>query len=228
MDIGFLHLHVTVVTVFLIFLIFKTILLTINKKELLAKVRNKTKVVESVLGALILITGIFILVKYADIRSYHLGKIILMMLAIPLGIIGLKKEKKLFAWASVLVFVYIYGVAETKSLTFKPKYDFEVATVNVKIDEALADDDTVKEVLENRNEQLAQNGKIIYLQLCVQCHGDDGDKGLFKAPELSASRLAPEDRRAVIKNGKGNMPHFRYLKTEELEAVALYLEKLRK
>ena len=61
MDIGMHHLHTTVVIVFLVFLLFKTVLLLANKLELLDRVRAKTKIIEMILGITILATGGYLL-----------------------------------------------------------------------------------------------------------------------------------------------------------------------
>lgn len=230
MDIGFLHLHSSVVTVFLLLLVFKTVLLTLGKKILLAKIRSKTKIADMILGTLIIVSGAYILFLYGTISSFYVVKFLLMLVAIPLGIIGLKREKVPFAWASVLIFVYIYGVSETKSLTFKPSHKFELSHIEVEVaneEDDSVQSDAVAAIMETQQATLVHNGKVIYQALCVQCHGDDGGKGLFKAPKLSESRLAMDARMDIIKNGKGNMPHNKGLNEKELAAVATYIETFR-
>jgi uncharacterized membrane protein SirB2 len=115
---GFLHLHTTAVILFLILLIVKTILLMTNKPAL-AKLRSKTKVLDMVLGTLILVTGGYLLSIYGFL-TYLIVKIIVTLIAIPLGIIAFKKESKAMALISILLFVYVYGVAETDSWKMKP------------------------------------------------------------------------------------------------------------
>lgn len=201
MDIGMRHLHITVVLIFLVFLTFKTILLLTNKLELLDKIRAKTKVVEMVLGTLILVTGGYLMSLATNIPSYLWIKIIAVLLAIPLGIIGLKRHKKLLAALSVLLMVYAYGMAETKSYKFKP--------------------DPV--IVSNE----AEMGKEIYTQLCVNCHGEDGKRGLYKAPDLTTSALSSTEKQARILQGKGLMSGYEgQLNEEQVQALLEYINAL--
>lgn len=121
MYIGFLHTHVTVVLLFLLFFIFKAVLLFLGKREQLARLRAKTKIVDIILGTLILITGGYLTSVYgSNLPSWLLVKIILVFIAIPLAIVGIAKSNKLLAALSLIIFIYVYGVAETKSVNMKP------------------------------------------------------------------------------------------------------------
>lgn len=116
---GILHLHITIVTIFLLSLVIKTVLLFVNP-TLFDTVRNKTKVVEMILGPLVLLTGGYLFMTRGIYDEAWLnGKMILVLIGIPLSIIGLKKGNKVLALIGCLIFIYIYGVAETKSLKFK-------------------------------------------------------------------------------------------------------------
>src|SRR4051812_43149430 len=110
---GILHLHVTVVTLFLLLLLVKTVLLLINSPAL-DKVREKTKVLDMVFGTFILLTGGY-LIYATSFETYILVKVVVTLVGIPLGIIGFKRKIKALAVLSLLLFVYVYGVAETKS-----------------------------------------------------------------------------------------------------------------
>lgn len=121
MYIGFFHTHVTVVLVFLFFFLIKAILLFLGKREQLARLRARTKILDIILGILILITGGYLASVYgANMPSWLMVKIVLVLLAIPLGIVGIAKSNKLLAALSLLIFIYVYGVAETKSVNMKP------------------------------------------------------------------------------------------------------------
>ena len=119
MDIGMRHLHVTVVVMLLLFILFKTILLVANRIELLDKIRAKTKVVDIILGILVLSTGIFLTTLKQSVEPYLWTKIILVLVSIPIGIIGLKSRNKLLAILSVILIIYVYGIGETHSYKFK-------------------------------------------------------------------------------------------------------------
>jgi mono/diheme cytochrome c family protein len=102
----------------------------------------------------------------------------------------------------------LYGIAETRSLSFKPpKFTISV---------------------EMENEPPLSQGEVIYKSLCVDCHGMDGKKGLFKAPDLSTSKLTLQQRLEVIKDGKGIMQSYsRQLDEEEIESVLEFVNNLK-
>ena len=203
MDIGLLHLHVTAALLLLISLLFKTGLLLLNRKEMLDKFRGKTKVVEMIVGALILVTGGYLAFKLGFGQPYLLIKTILIFIAIPLSIVGLKKGKKGMAIIGVLLFVYIYGIGETKSATFKKK-KLEIAS------------------------EIRNPGRVIYQQLCISCHGENGNKGVYKAPDLTKSNMEKDKVVELIKNGKNLMPGVEdQIDEQQLELLADYLYTIR-
>ncbi len=208
MSIGILHMHTTVVVLFMVLLLFKSILLFLNKETLLDKVRAKTKIADIVLGVLILVTGGALVAFKGALPAYLLVKIVLVFAGIPLGIIGMKRKKKPLVMISLLCFFYSYGVAESKSYTLKPA-QFEVATDQVG--------------------DITDRGKIIYDKLCVECHGGAGDKGLYKAADLSISTLTPLQAKDILKHGKGAMMAYdKVLSEEDQDAVIAYIQTLKK
>jgi mono/diheme cytochrome c family protein len=67
------------------------------------------------------------------------------------------------------------------------------------------------------------DGKKIYKQNCVTCHGLYGDMGASGAFNLTTSELGMEERKLVIAKGRGAMTPFEnLLDAEEIEAVAKY------
>lgn len=223
MEIGIFHLHVTVVMLFLILLLFKTVVLLFNRNNFLNKFRAKTKVLDIILGVLILITGIYLLVITGETEFYLIVKIAVVLAAIPLGIIGIKRGNKALAVLSLILFFYIYGVAETKSYKFKrDKFELE-AHKNVLTNEAEPGN-----ILNHNMEASLRNGKVIYKVLCIECHGEDGKKGLFKSADLSESQLSKDQKIQIIKEGKGIMRGYeKELSEDEIETVAAYLETLK-
>ena len=221
MEKGILHLHITVVLIFLILFTFKTILLLLNKDELLDKVRAKTKVIEMIIGTFILLTGGFLLFKLHDnVPSYLIGKIIVVLLGIPMGIIALKRKSKILAVVTLLAFIYAYGVAETKSLKFK-KEKFVLPDTT-----AAPQGNSI--ISENENNSLS-NAKAIYTHLCANCHGEDGKLGKGGAKDLTISNLSTLQKEEIITNGKGLMPSFKgQLSEEEIKAMAAYTDTFKK
>lgn len=216
MEIGLLHTHVAVVTLFLVLLLFKTILLLAGKKELLAKVRS-FKMIDPILGVLMLITGGYLLSLYGmNAPTYLWVKLIIVLLVIPIGIVAFKKENKGLAILALLLTVYVYGVSETGGLNFQ-----QGEGTSSEIEE-------VVDVEINDSEINIVKGEELYLAECKKCHGVDGKKMLFKSPDLSKTQLTLAERVAWIKAGKNVMPAYAgKLSEEEIQSVAAYLDELK-
>ncbi|MFN6943718.1 MAG: c-type cytochrome [Cytophagaceae bacterium] len=208
---GILHLHITVAIIFLVFMVFKTILLLIDKTDLLANVREKTKIFDIVIGILILGSGGYLMFALGNFQGYIIGKVIVVLIAIPLGIIGLKRKVKSLAVISVLLFVYVYGVAATESLKFK-KDRFELPEGELATDI-------------NRGEsQDRVRAKHLYVNLCKDCHGAAGSAGVAGAYDLASSEKSIEENVEIIKKGPGTMPSFRgTLSDEDIRLLAEYI-----
>jgi cytochrome c553 len=205
--------HIIIVTAFLLFMLVKVILLFAAKAETVANFRSKTKVVDMVLGSLILVTGFYLMFSAGGHPpTYLMVKIVLVFLAIPLGIIGFKRSNKVLATLSLLLILYTYGIAETKSLTFQKAKVVEVVQT-----EGMTE-----------MEVILANGKNIYAVHCVQCHGEDGKLGLFNSGDLTESVLPQEEAINQITNGKGAMRAFNNeLTAEQIEQVAVYIQTLK-
>ena len=75
----------------------------------------------------------------------------------------------------------------------------------------------------------APDGKKIYKQYCVTCHGLYGDMGASGAFNLTTSELSVEERVNVITNGRNTMTPFKaLLSPEKIQAVAEYTLELKK
>lgn len=235
---AFLHTHVLVVVLFLLLFTYKVILLLLNKRDTLTKVRNKTKVLEMIFGTLILVTGGWMLFNYSGIPAWLITKVVLVLIAIPLGIVGLKRENKVLAVLALLIFVYVYGVAETDSLTMKK--GTVATTTGVKdtpeTDAAETGDSTLstsetaqEEIIASMNETALANAQTIFVQQCATCHGEDGAKGVSGAANLTQSQLNLKDRKQVIANGRGLMPAFKEtLSEQQLDELAAYTMTFKK
>lgn len=205
--------HILIVTAFLLFMLIKVIMLFTAKKETLDSFRAKTKVLDMILGTLILVTGFYLMFSAGGHPpTYLMVKVVLVLVAIPLGIIGFKRSNKVLASLSLLLILYVYGVAETQSLKFqKVKLEVVEATEGMSAEEvAIA------------------NGKNIYTVYCAQCHGEDGKLGLYNSGDLTVSQLPMSDAIDQITNGKGAMRAFKSdLNEEQIRQVALYIQTLK-
>ncbi len=223
---GFKHLHVTVVLLFLLLYIIKTYLLVSNKNEQLDRLRAKTKIADMVLGSLMLITGFYLLATGPGVQVYHYVKIIVALSSIPIGIVAFKKRNKPMAIILLLLFIYVYGVAETKSLKFK-KDKIEISPITPSSE--ISGNSTATDIMAQNNEAVLANGKQIYNAACVSCHGEDGKLGAAGAKDLTTSTLSHVEKVDRIANGKGSMTPFQgQLSAQEIEAVAVYVDSMKK
>ena len=85
----------------------------------------------------------------------------------------------------------------------------------------------------NNNDQSStanvEDGKKIFKQYCIACHGADGQLSLNGAKKFKESTLSLEERITVISEGRKLMTPFKGLLNEaEIKAVAAYTIKLTK
>jgi len=72
------------------------------------------------------------------------------------------------------------------------------------------------------------DGRKVYKSNCVICHGIDGKLGVNDSKDLTLSKMSLDERKAIIKNGKGKMIGLgAVLKPEEIQAVAEYTLKFK-
>jgi len=221
---GFKHLHVTVVILFLLLFIYKTILLLTNKNEQLDRFRAKSKIADMLLGSLMILTGGYLLYAGPGAQPYHYVKIVAAIASIPLGIISFKKRIKPLAIFTVVLFIYLYGVAETKSLTFKK----EKITIEAVVDSTTVPS-TKTDILNQNADAVLANGKLLYNAACATCHGTDGKLGLTGASDLTTTTFSHSEKISIITNGKGNMTPFQgQLSEQDIEEVATYVDSMKK
>ena len=91
---GLLHSHKLFVLLFLVHYVVKLLLLQLGKSEQLAKYNKATKVPEMVISFGFLATGIGMLVLHAQLTTLMIVKILCVLAAIPLAVIGFKKGNK--------------------------------------------------------------------------------------------------------------------------------------
>lgn len=211
MEKGFLHLHVTVISIFVLLYAAKVYLLLANKSAALDKLRSKTKIADMILGSLILVTGGYLTFKMPSIETFLIVKIILVLASIPVGIVAMKKANKPMAIIALLIYVYVFALAKTDSLTLK-KEPYLTPLPAASSDSAAVQGE----------------GEIVYTAKCALCHGADGKLMLNGAKDLSVSKLTKTETIEMIKSGKGLMPSFNELNEQQLNALADYVEGLRK
>src|SRR3954468_1583482 len=109
---AFLHTHWLVVTIFFLIYVVKTVLLLSNRKDLLEKFTKSTKVLEMIVSATFLITGIYLMTQLSEIKTQMWVKLVLVLASIPIAIVGFKKGNKVLAALALLLITASYGLAE--------------------------------------------------------------------------------------------------------------------
>lgn len=198
---GILHLHKTVVILFLLIYLVKTVLLLMNNNNLLQKLTKTFKVPEMIISTLFLLSGIYLSFNIPFPGTMFWVKLVCVFVSIPLAVIGFKKSNKALAVLSLLLIISAYGLAEMSKRVAK------------------------KEIVVKANEDL---GKAVYNAQCSNCHGTDGKLGLAGAKNLGVSNLSKEEIVSLINNGKNAMPKFNDVLTEEQKiSVAQYVINFR-
>lgn len=201
------RIHIISVMLFLLTYVVKTILL-FTSKSMLTKYSRITKIPEMIISVTFLLTGIWLFVILDGIKTFHIIKLIFVIVSIPLAIIGFKKNKYGLALISLVLIIGAYGLAEmSKNKPFIAK--------------------TVK--LETATNSIIAKGGIVYYQNCVFCHGTDGKKMYRNAPDLTKS-LMNEDAmiQSVREGSKGKMPAYLLtISDQNIAAVVKYVNSLR-
>lgn len=196
---GLLHTHYLVVTLFLLLYVVKTILLLSDKKDVLDKFSKKLKVPEMIISALFLLTGIYLTTQlpFGGKFDYLFWiKIVMVLIAIPLAIIGFRKYNKILASLSLLLITGVYGVAEVYHKR--------------------------KAVPLMSNEMISNAGEL-YQNNCSSCHGSDGKAGKFGSKDLSLTQLDVAGINQIILQGKGMMPPASGLSPEQAQMLSEYV-----
>lgn len=215
MHTGMLHTHRLVVILFLLIYLIKAILMILDKKDAFAKFTKVTKIPERVISVLFLATGIYLATKLESFEPWFIAKLVAVFMAIPLAVIGVKKENKALLALSVVLLVYVYGVSETRSPTFIKTADETVIT-----DPNAEGYDIMK------HGEAVYSGALGNYKACVVCHGKSGDLENEGATNLKLSELEVEQRMMIIRQGGNLMPAYgMQLQEQDMKAVATYLDK---
>ncbi len=107
-----LHLHLGFAVLFLLSYSIKSILFLSGNKEAFLSFKKKTLVIETIFSVGFLVCGfilIYMLIGFdsytPEVHKWLDAKIGLALIAIPLGIVGFKKENKVLVGLSLLFFI---------------------------------------------------------------------------------------------------------------------------
>lgn len=209
---GLLHTHKAVVILFLALYLVKLVLLLMNRRETLERLTKAFRIPEMIISTLFLVTGIILMIQLPAERIDMLLiiKIVMVLAAIPLAVVGFRKSNKILALLSVFLIVMTYGLAEMHS-----------AGVGAKPVEVPA------ELASNSVEQ----GKHLYYNAspaaCVACHGENGKGGIAGAKDMTVSKLTDAEMASLIKNGKNSMPKYKNLTEDQINSLVAYIRTLK-
>lgn len=216
---GMLHTHTTVVLLFVVLYLIKTVLLFVNTAKLEAFTK-KTKVPEMIISTLFLLSGLYLALNTPSVSagSWFWVKLAAVFAAIPLAVIGFKRKRKPLALLSLALLFYAYGISETKSPRMqKADYFAALAGENQQSTEGF-------DPMSDGYDILA-HGAALYANNCVVCHGADGALGQAGAKNLQGSMLDKNEMAALVLKGKNGMPGFKSaLNDEEVFAVVAYVK----
>ena len=202
-----LNIHKITVTLFLLLLTIKGAILFIAKKDAFENFRQKTKVLEIIIDTVFLLSGIYLIIL-GSARITHplfIVKLILVIIGLPVAIIAFKKANKLLVAVAIVIFVAAYGLSEMAGKAKPAAAEIPPAELS----------------------EVEDEGKKLYLQYCVSCHGIDGKLGLSGATDLTQSELDLEQIQAIIRDGRKNMPPYKDVLTdEEIKKVGEYVMSL--
>jgi mono/diheme cytochrome c family protein len=217
MDTGFLHLHHTVIGLFFVFLLLKVGLLVAGKHDLLGRIRDKTKWVDAVLGVLILVTGGYLaFASPAGFKLWAIVKYVVVLAAIPLGIVGLRKLKYVPSILAVVLLLYAYMASTRRDVILRGE--------EARIENRL-------QALETSaaQETDVERGQVIYEEACQRCHGADGKAGYRKSKNLQTTGYTKQGIMQIVQNGVDGaaMPAYPYMSKQQRSDVAAYVVSLK-
>lgn len=215
---AYLHTHVFLVVSYAVLFLVKLAFLLYNAQGRLDNFRRRTRILEMILPALFLFTGIMLALKSnAWTDPWFLAKMIALLMVIVLGIQTFKRNSRALGVLTLILFIYIFAVSYQKT----PRLVNREARLKREMEKTRPDLSGVN---------LQEKGHYLFTSMgCDKCHGEAGDKGYAGAADLRSSTLGNEQVKDVIANGRKNMPAYgEYFDEEDMSALVVYLNSLRK
>lgn len=227
MDTGILHSHSTITSLLLLAML-ASVIFSFNKEKDAPK---WLRISHMVLGPLMLITGIYLMVKTsaAGIQPYTWTKLALILIATPLAIVGSRKKSPAMTVPAFLLTALVMAIAFTRPAFLTNKPD-DVGDTAAMIAEQEQREESGEELdaAAKAKEDLAIGKSTYYKYTCNTCHGDDGTMGFQGAKNLQVSQIADDEIKNIVKNGKGMMKPAEGISDTELKYLVSYVKSLRK
>ena len=204
------QIHIITATLFLLFLLFKSTFVLLNRSDTLKKIKKYILIPDILIQTGFLASGLALVFMGSSLVSsqpawFHI-KMTAVVIGVVIAIIAFRKNSKLLVVVSLLIFVLIYGFTEMTAL----KHKKGLSSGNVKKADELT-------------------GKLIYSKYCTSCHGADGTKGLSGAKDLSISKITTEESLIIISDGRNNMMAYQnQLSKEQIDLVNNYIQEFKK
>lgn len=211
------YFHIVAILLFLSFFIWMTYLLLRSKTRAFDQLSKKLNPM-----ILSLLFGIVLMNTLEGSQPYTLLRIVAILTAVFLSAIGLRRKLKTITTMGMLLFI-IVASASIYTMLSKPVGQ-EIAQSPKGLD--VTGEIAIEDILAANKDAAFQKGKVIYKVLCVECHGEEGQKEALA--NLVESKLSLEENMKVIAEGRGTMPGYSsQLSEQEISLVAAYTETLK-
>lgn len=169
-----------------------------------------------------LLFGIVLFKAIEGSHTYLVLKIVLILLAVFLAAMGLRRKRKTIATVAMLLFIAASSMA-IRTIVVKTGGE---EMVQISKGYETMGEIALEDILAANTNAAFQQGKVIYKVLCVECHGEEGQKEALA--DLTESKLSLEESMEVIAEGRGAMQGYSsQLSEQEINLVAAYTETLK-
>lgn len=243
----FLVVHLLLVLAFLLFFALKAALLFTARHEALRRLRARTRIVDSGLGILIVVSGAAWLGLYpGSVPGGLWSRLLLGLVLLPLAIAALRRQHKLAVALTLAGLLGVYAQAAPASLALHnsspqaamepagqaeagptPNAAAPVDTTDMATSTGFSEADAAAVASASEEDASAAptlaEGKALFQKNCAVCHGPDGKLGLNGAHDLSKSNLNTMGRVYMVTQGLGKMPSFKgQLSEVQIQQVVAY------
>lgn len=201
-------------TLYLLIILIRSFWL-MRDKERQIKLKHKLRYVEWIFLSLMFLTGVYPILVLGTFDLYHGIKILLLCGVIWINRFDTRIHFTMTSLVSIAMIALIGFISFKKAPSLKSQDSFFDSADSI----SSADLDGL------------EKGRVIFNELCSTCHGIDGKLRKFEAADLSITTLGLGERILVITNGAPLtvMPPFKnQLSEDEIEAVASFIEELKK